>query len=653
MVIGYIEYFILPNHAKIKVLAFKKGHSWVKDLSEIKENFQPEGYVFEPGFNLNNNNYNVEDFIVFEVVENFHSTQNQDLYRIKGKVKYKLEYEVIYAPKKFLLDDYSINYEYIQSNFADLPNSFYLRNSKGFYGLFVKDINNIRSHKGTIINFYKNLEENIISYKDKTYLFISPVNNDYIVDFSSEDQLISWFKNNIKSANLIDNKILKEFSKYLKNLSSDDDKVNKSRLSRIKKHFSKISFTFKELKDLVSLSPDLKSLMDDRILAIKEEILKESKSEIDNELDEYINKAIAVRESIKSEIQDLKKKLKDENKLINLFKISKDLDKTVSEITDFLNSKGIVVENKGTSMIGIESQLLLYKEFGNIQNKIFVNVNEKLESLETEIEHKQEILSLFNLDIEKLTNNRAELISNFRLFLDVTAKPLAQNIEIKNGKSYTIEKVINISNQQISDEEFEFNFIQSLKKRNICGEIRFQELKKIIATFNCTFTANLEVILSFIEATNNAIYSIIQVEPKWLSFKDLVENGLEEIWESAYEKPEILHFIILRDINISSPECYVNPLLDLDRGFRSRLPYIEKQWPINLRIISTIQPVPDVGLSILKSTFYNWGGLPPYDLPFTSEIPNAYKQKILSVEYFNSWKSDRDVINNFLDDYIS
>ncbi len=161
------------------------------------------------------------------------------------------------------------------------------------------------------------------------------------------------------------------------------------------------------------------------------------------------------------------------------------------------------------------------------------------------------------------------------------------------------------------------------------------------------------MILAFIEATNNAIYTIIQIEPKWLSFKDLVDNGLKELWLSAFEKPDVLHFAILRDVNLSSPECYANPLIDLDRNLRTKLPFIEKAWPPNLRIIGTIQPVPEVGLSVLKSTFDNWGGLPTYGLQFTSVNPSEYKGQALQVTNFNTWICDRDDINNYLDQYIS
>ena len=651
MVIGYIEYFIKQTHAKIKVLAFKKGNIWVKDPDEIREYFQPEGNVFEPGFKLNNEMYNTDDIIVFEVIDNPQANNpGEDSYKLKGKVKYKLEYEVILAPN-FLNDDFSINYNYIQKNFEDLPNSFYLKNLKGYYGLFVKDNNFIRPHKGTTVNYYPNLDDNIISYKDKTVLFANPEISNIQIDFSSDEQLIGWFKKTLKSSNLLDEKSFNNVFNSINIQSIDDDNISRSKLNRIQNLFSKIHFTFSELKDVVNLVPDIKTDLGKRILSIRNEILIDCKSEIEADLNEFKLKANAEKELIENKIQALKKKL--ESKSERLVKIAKELNQSLSTLVDYLNSNGIKLENKPTTPVDLENQLLLYKKFGNAQNGDIKVAKEELEKIKAEIEIAKNDFDVLNSKINHLTENRDTVIRDMQLFLDITRPTpvIAQANQIP--KSYIIEEILPQQSGYLSDVDFAHNFIHNLQKRNKAADIKFPELMKIISSFKCIFTSNLEVILAFIEATNNAIYTIIQIEPKWLSFKDLVDNGLSELWLSAFEKPDVLHFVILRDINLSSPECYANPLLDLDRNLRTKLPLIEKPWPPNLRIIGTIQPVPEVGLSVLKSTFDNWGGLPTYGLQFTSVNPSEYKGQALQVTNFNTWICDRDDINNYLDQYIS
>ncbi|HMP30595.1 MAG TPA: hypothetical protein PKD85_13400, partial [Saprospiraceae bacterium] len=439
MVIGYIDYFINQIHAKIKVLAFKRGNEWIKDESEVLEKFQPTGYVFEPSFTLNNEIYKLNEFIMFEEAENPKAlSSDNDIYKINGKVKYKLEYEVILAPN-FLHDDFSINYNYIQKNFEDLPNSFYLKNLKGYYGLFVKDNNFIRPNKGTSVNFYPNLDDNIISYKDKTVLFANPEVSNIQIDFSSDEQLVGWFKKMLKSSNSLDEKSFNNVFNSIKIQSIDDDNLIKSKLNRIQKLFSKIHFTYSELKDVFNFVPELKTDIEKKILNIKNEILSESKSEIEIELNQLKLKANAEKELIEKEIQSLKKQLSNESKSERLVKIAKDLNQGLGTLVDYLNSKGIKIENKPTTQVDLEGQLLLYKKFGNAKNESVKVAKEELEKIHAEIETAKINYDLLNSEVNHLTENREAVIRDMRLVLDITSSSSKPDQLYDKYKSYTLD----------------------------------------------------------------------------------------------------------------------------------------------------------------------------------------------------------------------
>lgn len=651
MVVGYIEFFINQSHAKIKVLAFKKENIWVKDQDEILNIFLPNGNVFEPSFTLNNEMYREKDFIMFEETENPKAiNENDDIYKIKGKVKNKLEYEIINAPN-LLNDEFSVNFNYVQANFEDLPYNFYLKNSKGYYGLFKKQDDKIMSSKGTTVNFFKNLDNHTITYNDRTVIFENPVISEIQVDFSSDDQLVSWFKKELKIAAILDQTNLSKVNEFLSTLSFADDHINQSKIDRIRKILGSINFTIEELKYLVNSSEDLSSLVIDTIDKHKTEVIESQKSKIDLDLNEYRAKSKNEIDRIDSEIKVLSNQLNNDSTSERLVKIAKDLNKGLKEVTEFLKSKGIIIESKPTSLVNLESQLFLYKEFGNAKNKKISQATDDLAKLNLEIQDINKNKESLQSEVTHLSQNREAIITDIKLILDITSTPKKIDNDNNISKSYIIEEFSLPNNEQLNNDEFQYNFNQSLNKRNKTFDSRFNEFKKIIATFNCTLSSNIEVILAFLEASNNAIYTIIQVEPRWLSFKDLIDNGLAEIWESAINKPESLHFAILRDLNISSPECYAAPLIDLDRVIRNKLPYVNQPWPKNLRIIGTIQPIPEVGLPILSSTFENWGGLPDYTLTYASNNGNSLIEKKLTVDSFISWKSED--LNNYIDEYIN
>ena len=115
--------------------------------------------------------------------------------------------------------------------------------------------------------------------------------------------------------------------------------------------------------------------------------------------------------------------------------------------------------------------------------------------------------------------------------------------------------------------------------------------------------------MSYAATTNNAFYIIQQIEPDWLHFSDFWKNGLGAIWKSAHDYPDKLHFLFLEDINMSSPECYARPLLDMITGIRMLIPFGKTQYPGNLKIIATKISTenPEIGLPLIRTNFHGMG----------------------------------------------
>jgi hypothetical protein len=132
-----------------------------------------------------------------------------------------------------------------------------------------------------------------------------------------------------------------------------------------------------------------------------------------------------------------------------------------------------------------------------------------------------------------------------------------------------------------------------------------------MVVYKAIFIKDIRIALSIIKASGNSKYIIQHTEPDWLHFKNLWNNGLSTIWNSAHEYPEMPHFFVLEDVNLSSPECYARPLLDVIAGIRSKIPFAETNYPNNLIIFATkaSSQNPTIGLKLYEETFPNWGGI--------------------------------------------
>ena len=127
--------------------------------------------------------------------------------------------------------------------------------------------------------------------------------------------------------------------------------------------------------------------------------------------------------------------------------------------------------------------------------------------------------------------------------------------------------------------------------------------------FNGILIEDISYGIALAKAFGNAKYLIQQVGPDWMEFKQLWENGLSEIWRSSHDNPDIIHILLLEDINLSSPECYARPLTDVMQGIRPRLPYAKNGMPENLKILATKIPFeePPIGLPLYQTIFKAWG----------------------------------------------
>lgn len=256
-------------------------------------------------------------------------------------------------------------------------------------------------------------------------------------------------------------------------------------------------------------------------------------------------------------------------------------------------------------------------------------IKQSLDKLKREEQKLTGVVSRLKDDQAYLNSEKEKLIQDIRIRAEiepsqsgVTAIVPAQLVkcyeeqvwEAESESYLNLNEFINVLKQSVKYESedqkrIDFNFINLLK------------------LYRCFLVENVDTILRIAEATQNCKVILQQVEPDWIKFEKFLYNGLEQIWEAAHANPNMIHFLVLEDINLSGFECYGRPISDLINGRRRHLPTCNTPWPPNLWIFADFIPPDDkgFGLPMSKSTFNEWGYVPyaPYKW-----IWNAVKNKL-------------------------
>jgi hypothetical protein len=237
-----------------------------------------------------------------------------------------------------------------------------------------------------------------------------------------------------------------------------------------------------------------------------------------------------------------------------------------------------------------------------------------------------------------------------RLIQDIKVHALIQETPsiavVQSERFYTFE--IQDFSKNLPPFETLNNFQKGIKdivKDNLA--VRCFDLLK---EHKCLLSNDIQMILALAKATNNCKVLIQQVEPDWLKFECFYENGLKQIWQSAHNEPNKIHFLLLQDLNMASIECYGKPVLDLLANIRTKLPIENTPFPKNLWIFGfpiALDEDDNFGLPLIKKTFKHWGALPK-----TNEnriINDIESVNALSVEHI--FEHD-NISSDYLNDYF-
>src|SRR5258708_2934312 len=260
-----------------------------------------------------------------------------------------------------------------------------------------------------------------------------------------------------------------------------------------------------------------------------------------------------------------------------------------------------------------------------------IPLDEKLSALQAECSQLSSEAVALRQEIERLSIQKNNLSKDVD-FVQVNKDRLIADIKIATSVSDVGLPVLSVPIAQKSLVTFELQqfekkgtpfgdlpaFIKRYEGLLEQEDLGFMESRKALFQLRdkravlCTNPLLVRLIALY---SNNCKLFIQQVEADWLKFESFYDNGLSEIWQSAHDNPEIIHFLLLEDINMAPIECYARPLLDLIVGLRKTLPGLQTPWPENLWIFGI--PIekgeePGFGVPLLINSFKHWGAMPVF-----------------------------------------
>lgn len=117
--------------------------------------------------------------------------------------------------------------------------------------------------------------------------------------------------------------------------------------------------------------------------------------------------------------------------------------------------------------------------------------------------------------------------------------------------------------------------------------VSLDELITRLAKNNVILLPDVKTLNALMNATGKCKYVVEYVGVDWKSFKDLWGNGLASLVDSCYQNNTVIHFLVLRNINMSFVPTYLQPIFDMENGLLTFFPETHTKFPENLKILCT------------------------------------------------------------------
>lgn len=249
-------------------------------------------------------------------------------------------------------------------------------------------------------------------------------------------------------------------------------------------------------------------------------------------------------------------------------------------------------------------------------------------------EYKQQIEEQ-EIKLQKISDAKDHLLNDFGVIKEVMS-PLINGAAIKNG-IVSSSVTSNETNRKIklsflNDESEVIKLQQTFQNRlefYLAQNNRVTSISKKLLGYLIHYKAILlpdnRIIQSVLKATGKCYYSIQYVTPEWRSFDCVWNNGLSDIVESSINSPDIIHYYVIENINMSYLPCFMQPIVDMIIGLTECFPLSDIAFPKNLRILLTIAE--EEGLPLAVQSLKYFGCLKKDDYIIDPKKENIFSSK--------------------------
>ena len=401
---------------------------------------------------------------------------------------------------------------------------------------------------------YWNIEDvigsSVLKFSDSYYVFDKIMINDAgKVDITNDDQLIEWYKKNILKKEWETIYETKEFSAVNHLIVDLLSRVNlpsnifESRLSRITSMTKNIDLTFAEIEDLAT-SAWFEDIVNASIEAYANDYLEKVKELKREELELVVAEQ---KEKIRTAIGELMTRKEELDRHV------KEKEKTLEDLDTLINAE-------------------MEKKSRELQEN-----NERLESLKNEVRTKEE-------ELAKIDNKKDEIIDSFSVIRDVLGHN--KRHEEAQANPFMFEDIDNAEEEYSIMPAFRKNLEIYLKKFK-ANKVAIDEIVQKLATHKTILLPDDATLKALLHATGRCTYLTSFVDVTWKSYQSLWAGGLGAIVEECKKYPSTIHYLILRNINMSYIPCYLQPIFDIEDELCSFIPNSVNGFPDNLKIICT------------------------------------------------------------------
>ena len=147
---------------------------------------------------------------------------------------------------------------------------------------------------------------------------------------------------------------------------------------------------------------------------------------------------------------------------------------------------------------------------------------------------------------------------------------------------------INLSDEAISEFQAFIKSLENTLKANQLNHTAATDIGHQLALYRLLLVPDVAIAKAIIIASMKCIYALEYVSATWKSFEDLWQNGLGQIVDECNKNEDVMHFLVLQNINLTYLPNYMMPLIDVQRGMTSKISGPNMKFPNNLRVICTI-----------------------------------------------------------------